>query len=440
MKRLWSLLLVLLLIPCLTVVASAKVTKGKCGENLTWIHDSKEYTLTISGTGKMEDYASGEDTPWWGDGIVSNEYSFSTLVIEEGVTSVGKNAFSGCYVDEVKLPNGLTEIRDGAFKNCYFLESVYIPASVEKIGSKVFLYCNNLEDIYYGGTSAQRKKIDSSSSTSGAEWHYKYIEKPKIEVVTGDTEKPIVRWERCSFATSYRIYRKNGSKGEYKLLAKTRRLKYRDASAQAGKTYYYKVKAVDGNLEKTSAYSNEEKIFCVLPEPKVTIKGDAATGKPKLTWEKVPGAKEYWVGRGDYNYFTEGFKVTGTTFLDETAKPGQRYWYYVEAVCENEKANTQTWDDIGRVCDLPRPDVKIFLKDGDPRIKWDAIEEAESYMVYRATSEKGEYTLVKTTKTATSYTDTDAEAGKTYYYRVKATHKAKGADSALSLVKSITAE
>lgn len=59
MKRIWSLLVLALLIPCLIVVASAEES-GTCGENLTWVYDSGEETLTVSGTGKMNYFSLPE--------------------------------------------------------------------------------------------------------------------------------------------------------------------------------------------------------------------------------------------------------------------------------------------------------------------------------------------------------------------------------------------
>ena len=56
---------------------------------------------------------------------------------------------------------------------------------------------------------------------------------------------------------------------------------------------------------------------------------------------------------------------------------------------------------------------------GKPIVKWTTVSGATKYDVYRATSESGTYTLIKTA-TTNSYTDTTATAGDTYYYKVKA--------------------
>ena len=65
-------------------------TGGECGDNLTWTFDESSNTLTISGTGAMWDYnnsGAGETTAPWRD------LSFTTLVLEDGITSIGDCAF-----------------------------------------------------------------------------------------------------------------------------------------------------------------------------------------------------------------------------------------------------------------------------------------------------------------------------------------------------------
>ena len=97
----------LLLSVCFSV--NAQETSGSCGENATWTYEST--TLTISGTGEMYDYAYGE-APW-------NAYAetMTSLVIEDGITSIGNNAFAGCEkLNSVQYPaSGFTSIGDYAF-------------------------------------------------------------------------------------------------------------------------------------------------------------------------------------------------------------------------------------------------------------------------------------------------------------------------------------
>ena len=55
-------------------------------------------------------------------------------------------------------------------------------------------------------------------------------------------------------------------------------------------------------------------------------------------------------------------------------------------------------------------------------MKWDAVERADYYIVYRATSKNGTYKKYATT-TKTAYTNTSVTKGKTYFYKVRAIKK-----------------
>ena len=109
-----------------TPAEAATVTaSGSCGENATYTVDS-EGTLTISGTGPMEDYP-GMNTPW----LV---YNIKAVVVEEGITTIGACAFAGFKtLVSVKLPDTVTTIDYDAFAGCDSLASVTIPNSVKTI-------------------------------------------------------------------------------------------------------------------------------------------------------------------------------------------------------------------------------------------------------------------------------------------------------------------
>ena len=122
-------------------------TSGKCGDNLTWTY--KDNTLTISGTGDMYDYPyrtlsgpTGEykdKAPW-----AQLELYISSIVIKDGVASVGNDAFEGCKVNSIIIPDSVTSIGDCAFWECGYLRSIEIPNSVKSLGIAVFTGCDYL--------------------------------------------------------------------------------------------------------------------------------------------------------------------------------------------------------------------------------------------------------------------------------------------------------
>ena len=113
------------------------VASGTCGDNLTWrLH--YDGTLTIEGTGQMT------SSPW------SDDYKscIKTIIVGEGVTSIGRSAFEGCSsLTSITIPNSVTSIGDYAFRGCSSLTSITIPNSVTSIGGYAFSGCSNLISI-----------------------------------------------------------------------------------------------------------------------------------------------------------------------------------------------------------------------------------------------------------------------------------------------------
>ena len=147
-KRLMSLTLICCLvvsmIPTISITAGATgsdVSSGSCGENLTWSYDESIGTLTISGTGDMEDYNMGN--PPWGN------LNVTKIVIEEGVTSVGTLSFAwNEKLQTVSLPSTLEKIGEGGFRECFNLSSISFPSGLTSIGSMSFWNCDSLESVF----------------------------------------------------------------------------------------------------------------------------------------------------------------------------------------------------------------------------------------------------------------------------------------------------
>ena len=114
---------------------------GSCGDNVTYSLDTETGVLTISGTGKMKDY-SGEDSPFY------QNSNIKSVIIENGVTSIGNLAFSSCNsLIEVSLPSSIISLGVSAFSGCENLMSISIPANVADIQSIAFAGCKKLTSI-----------------------------------------------------------------------------------------------------------------------------------------------------------------------------------------------------------------------------------------------------------------------------------------------------
>lgn len=121
--------------------------QGTCGENLTWTFVESTGTLTISGTGPMDDYTL--DTPWH-----THEESILTVEVGEGATTIGMGAFILAYnMTSASIPGTVTSIGEGAFSACASMTAINIPFSVQSIDKEAFMGCLGLTTIIVEATT-----------------------------------------------------------------------------------------------------------------------------------------------------------------------------------------------------------------------------------------------------------------------------------------------
>lgn len=78
--------------------------------------------------------------------IFKDTSSATTVVLPDGLESIGGHAFENCGVTELTLPSALIEIGVYAFANCDALEAVTISSEVNYLGDYAFFDCDNMLD------------------------------------------------------------------------------------------------------------------------------------------------------------------------------------------------------------------------------------------------------------------------------------------------------
>ena len=358
--------------------------------------------------------------------------------------------YPGGRTGGVVIPQGVETLGLNSI-SCPGMTSILLPASLKLIASGAFNGCDHLTDVYYAGSKAQWALVDKNASMNEAleqaKIHYNY--KNALPPVTAKAEyiastgKPYLKWTPVEGAVKYEVYRSGTKNGTYTLLGTTANLKYTDSKANAGYIYYYKIKAVNAVGAK-SVYSAAVAGTCHCARPVVTPDYLVSTGKPYIKWTSVAGASKYEVYRSGTKNGT--YTLLGTTanlnYTDNKANAGYTYYYKVKAVSKvKSTANSYYSTVVAATCHCAKPVVKIATTSaGNPTLTWNAVTGASQYEIYRATSQSGTYTKMFTT-TKTSYTNTSAKAGTTYYYKVKAISKVKSvANSVFSTVVSIKAK
>ena len=82
-----------------------------------------------------------------------------SILLHEGITRIGVDAFFGAWVEELYIPDGVTELASHAIRKCPNLHTVSLPSSLESIGPYVFERCPNLRTIVFRGGSHKKLKI-----------------------------------------------------------------------------------------------------------------------------------------------------------------------------------------------------------------------------------------------------------------------------------------
>ena len=108
--------------------ATEIVTEGDCGSDLIW--EFTDGTLTISGKGEMDNYSYWISPPW-------SDCDVEHVIINEGVTNIGNQAFRNNRIKSITIPESVTSIESEAFSFCDWLTDVHI-SSIESWCNIIF--------------------------------------------------------------------------------------------------------------------------------------------------------------------------------------------------------------------------------------------------------------------------------------------------------------
>jgi len=126
-----KLCIVLTVLSLLFFLSTGCFAAQACGTGTSW--SLQNGVLTISGSGGTHDFEPGTQ-PW-----AAFRESIVTVVVENGVDAIGRNAFCDLpALSSVRLPGTLWSIDNGAFANCPALTSIALPEGLADLGGYVF--------------------------------------------------------------------------------------------------------------------------------------------------------------------------------------------------------------------------------------------------------------------------------------------------------------
>lgn len=157
----------------------------------------------------------------------------------------------------------------------------------------------------------------------------------------------------------------------------------------------------------------------------------------ELIWEAAPGAEGYLVYKSshegaEYELLQDVPNADKLMYKDTNVQLNARPSYYV---CAYAYYDQEQW--IGAPSEvvihqtplaIPKIAEVACVSYNQLRVKWNPVDGAVGYEVYRSDSAQGQYTCIAKLKdgTLTSYSDSNLDCGKTYYYYIKANQNVNG--------------
>lgn len=430
-KRILALILAICILTALlpSVALAATTARGTCGKNLTWTLDQKG-VLTISGKGAMYnyDYWDSSKSPWQ-----KYNKSIRSVKIKSGVTTIGKGAFSRCYLKNIEIPSTVTAIQEGAFyscpqlisvsipkgvvkiqecafANCPKLESVSIPSSVTSLGDAVFVDCVGLKKVNipsrvtsigymtFAGCANLQTVTLPAKVTSIGEWAFFGCSRlTNIILPQGCLSIGAYGFAGCRRLASVTLpsnMKTIGSNAFFRCSA-LKKVYFRGTKAQ-----WKGIKIADGN----TALVNASRRYNIASISAKAGTGGSASGSgaktkgTKVTLKATPKSGYYFTN------WTEGGKIVSTSpsYSFAVSKDRTLQANFAKLSSPGVKAQSSGYNSI--------------------KLSWKKVSGATGYEVYRAASKSGKYTKIGTIgKNATvTYTDKKLSTGTTYYYKARA--------------------
>ena len=150
--------------------------------------------------------------------ILKDHVSLETLVLGNGVKSIGSSAFSGCTgLTDVSIPNTITTVGNSAFNGCTGLTSIGIPTSVKTVGSGAFQGCTGLasaifedgsqltqlsDNLFSGCTTLTSFNIPATITSIGSSCFYQCAQLGSIVIPASVTTLGTNAFKECSALAS----------------------------------------------------------------------------------------------------------------------------------------------------------------------------------------------------------------------------------------------
>lgn len=228
-----------------------------------------------------------------------------------------------------------------------------------------------------------------------------------------------IKWNKVLGASHYELWRGTSLSGSFTKIATISGTSRVDSSVSPGRTYYYKVRARNGN--SYGGYSLVVSRRVSLQAPKVTIINRNAYSL-RIQWNTVAGASQYevWRATSPSGKYTKIATMKGTNYrIDGGLSPARPYYYKIRARYGNVYSAFSAYKG-GRTLPVTQSPITVVKRNSSSAsIRWTKAAGATGYEIYRSTSYNGKYSRIGSTS-GTSFGNGGLTRGRVYYYKVRA--------------------
>jgi len=238
-----------------------------------------------------------------------------------------------------------------------------------------------------------------------------------------------VTWSPVSQADRYEVYRATSKDGSYSLIAgNVTSTSYDDTGVSPGQHYWYKVKACNdcGCSDYSSADEGWAQAHTVSTPSTPSGPSSGCVGQTLMfttggASDSLGHSVQYRFDWGDGTYSPWS---SSTSASHSYSSPGP-YEVKAQARCSVDTSVVSAWSSatIVTISGPPSTPTGVSASDGTyadkVRVTWNAVSGATRYEVYRAVEKCGTYVKVGES-TTTTYDDTNVEARRIYWYKVRA--------------------
>ena len=267
-------------------------------------------------------------------------------------------------------------------------------------------------------------------------WTYKTPGTPTLQAASSISNSGFVaNWTSATDASHYLLEVSESSNFSSTVYSQPVSGTSESVSLEGGKTYYYRVTAVNTLVNGTpTSYAS---VSLPPDAPEISASDGTEEDRILIDWDAVSGAANYHVFRNTEDTFATATQLTTspievTQYYDEPAgadqppEVGETYYYWVTALNSSGDSGPESASDSG-FHGLGSPANVAATRGTDPDkivLGWDSVPLADGYQIYRNTEDDTAGAIILETLTSNAairFEDTSAEADQVYYYRLVAT-------------------